>query len=72
MEIDKQDGRIRTNIKIEYTVEVVKKHHQRNGELTKGIVKKILTKSYKHPHGIKVQLETGEVGRVKNVLIYNS
>ncbi len=49
-------------------MEIVQKHHQRTGELTEGIVKQILTKSAFHPHGIKVQLESGEVGRVKNVL----
>ncbi len=48
-------------------VEIVQKHHQRTGELTDGIVKRILTKSPSHPHGIKVLLETGEVGRVKNI-----
>ena len=63
------DGRNRKNIEIGSEVEVVQKHHQRSGELTDGIVKKILTKSSNHPHGIKVMLETGEVGRVKNVLI---
>jgi uncharacterized repeat protein (TIGR03833 family) len=49
-------------------VEIVKKEHQRTGELTQGQVKRILTKSGFHPHGIKVQLESGEVGRVKNIL----
>ena len=68
MENNKKDGRIRKNIQIGYTVEIVQKHHQRTGELTEGIVKKILTKSSNHPHGVKVQLETGQVGRVKNVL----
>lgn len=62
------DGRKRSNINIGDEVEIVQKHHQRTGELTDGIVKRILTKSPNHPHGIKVMLETGEVGRVKNVL----
>ncbi|UXX77772.1 YwbE family protein [Reichenbachiella carrageenanivorans] len=62
------DGTIRTNIQVGAAVEVVQKHHQRSGELTEGIVKRLLTKSPKHTHGIKVQLETGEVGRVKNIL----
>ncbi|NOR27479.1 MAG: YwbE family protein [Lutibacter sp.] len=61
------DGRTRKNIQIGSTVEIVQKHHQRSGELTEGIVKKLLTNSPNHPHGIKVQLETGEVGRVKRV-----
>jgi uncharacterized repeat protein (TIGR03833 family) len=63
------DGRIRKQIEIGSEVEIVLKHHQRTGELTEGIVKKILTKSPNHPHGIKVQLETGEVGRVKNIAV---
>lgn len=62
------DGRIRKNIEVGFEVEIVQKHHQRTGELTDGIVKRILTKSPSHPHGIKVLLESGEVGRVKNVL----
>lgn len=62
------DGTKRANIKIGSTVEVVQKHHQRSGELTEGIVKNILTNSPQHPHGIKVRLESGVVGRVKNIL----
>jgi len=65
---NKTDGRIRNNIQIGDKVEIVQKHHQRTGELTDGIVKRILTNSSSHPHGIKVMLETGEVGRVKNVI----
>ena len=63
----KQDGRNRKNISIGSQVAIVQKHDQRTGKLSKGIVKRILTKSPNHPHGIKVQLETGEVGRVKNI-----
>jgi len=62
------DGKKRSNIKTGLLVEIVQKHHQRTGELTEGFVKRILTKSSQHPHGIKVQLDTGEVGRVKNIL----
>ena len=69
MEEDKQDGSLRENIKVGFHVEVVQKHHQRTGELTQGIVKRLLTKAAKHSHGIKVELETGTVGRVKKVLI---
>jgi len=69
MDEKKLDGKSRKNIQINCTVEIVQKHHQRTGELTEGVVKRILTKSSNHPHGIKVQLTTGEVGRVKNVLI---
>jgi len=61
-------GRNRRDIQIGIEVEVVQKHHQRSGELTEGIVKKILTNSPTHPHGIKVMLEGGIVGRVKNIL----
>ena len=59
------DGKLRKNIQIGSYVEVVQKADQRTGELTDGVVKRILTKSPKHPHGIKVMLDTGEVGRVK-------
>jgi len=62
------DGRNRNNINIGDEVEIVQKHHQRTGELTEGFVKRILTNSSNHPHGIKVMLETGEVGRVKRVI----
>jgi uncharacterized repeat protein (TIGR03833 family) len=68
MDTYKLDGKIRKNIQIGLEVEIVQKNHQRTGELTDGIVKKLLTKSPNHPHGIKVMLETGEVGRVKNIL----
>ena len=62
-----KNGELRANIGIGDNVEIVQKHHQRSGELTEGYVKRILTKSPKHSHGIKVMLETGEVGRVKKV-----
>lgn len=62
------DGKNRKDIEIGLHVEIVQKQDQRSGELTEGYVKKILTNSKNHPHGIKVQLETGEVGRVKNIL----
>jgi len=58
----------RSDIKTGMQVKVVMKEDQRTGKLTEGIVKDILTKSPKHPHGIKVRLETGEVGRVKEIL----
>ena len=63
-----KSGKKRSNIKIGMLVEVVKKQNQRSGELTEGFVKRILTNSKTHPHGIKVMLQTGEVGRVKNIL----
>ena len=62
------DGSKRQNIFIGQEVEVVQKLDQRSGELTGGVVSRILTNSATHPHGIKVQLETGEVGRVKNIM----
>lgn len=58
----------RSDIKVGFEVNIVLKQHQRTGELTNGFVKRILTKSPNHPHGIKVMLETGEVGRVKEIL----
>ena len=61
-------GTIRSNISIGLTVNVVQKHHQRSGELTEGVVARILTNSPNHPHGIKVKLESGVVGRVKEIL----
>ena len=64
---DVMDGTVRSHIKIGAEVEVVQKHHQRSGERTHGVVKKILTKSPNHPHGIKVMLENGIVGRVKKI-----
>ncbi len=63
------DGRIRKNLELGTEVEIVQKQDQRSGELTDGFVKRILTKSPKHPHGIKVMLDTGEVGRVKNIIL---
>lgn len=68
MKNNNSDGRVRKNIQIGGQVEVVQKHHQRSGQLTQGIVKRLLTNSPNHPHGIKVQLESGIVGRVKNML----
>lgn len=62
------DGTNRNNIQIGLTVAVVEKHNQRTGQLTEGIVKRILTNSKHHPHGIKVMLEDGTVGRVKEIL----
>ncbi len=62
------DGKNRNNIKIGIQVLVVEKHNQRTGVLTEGIVSKILTNSKNHPHGIKVMLEDGIVGRVKEII----
>ncbi len=68
MTLTNLDCRNRKNILIGQTVEVVQKNDQRSGELTEGVVKKILTNSPNHPHGIKVMLDSGIVGRVKNIL----
>ncbi len=62
------DGTIRANIKIGSKVRVVQKQDQRSGNLTEGIVLKILTNSASHHHGIKVMLESGIVGRVKEIV----
>jgi uncharacterized repeat protein (TIGR03833 family) len=62
------DGTKRENITIGLEVEVVLKKDQRSGNLTHGFVKRILTNSKFHPHGIKVMLDDGQVGRVKEVL----
>jgi uncharacterized repeat protein (TIGR03833 family) len=69
MENKEFDGRNRTNIQIGLHVNIVQKQDQRSGKLTKGIVKRLLTNSSYHPHGIKVQLESGKVGRVKNIIV---
>jgi uncharacterized repeat protein (TIGR03833 family) len=61
-------GNNRANIQIGLEVNIVQKQDQRSGKLTKGIVDKILTNSPNHPHGIKVRLDSGEVGRVKEIL----
>lgn len=62
------NGQTRANIKPGMTVLIVLKQDQPTGKLTKGIVKDILTKSPTHPHGIKVRLMDGQVGRVKEIL----
>lgn len=62
------NGQLRANIKTGITVMIVLKQDQRTGKLTKGIVKDILTNSPTHPHGIKVRLTDGQVGRVKEIV----
>lgn len=61
-------GNDRKDIKPGLKVDIVLKQDQRTGRLTRGLVKDVLTKSSHHPHGIKVRLETGEVGRVKEIV----
>ena len=60
------DGK-RLNIKPGIKVKIVLKQDQKSGKLTEGVVKDILTKSLSHPHGIKVRLTSGDVGRVKEI-----
>ncbi len=62
------EGRNRSDIRPGSRVSIVLKKDQRTGKLTEGIVKDILTNSPSHPHGIKVRLQTGEVGRVKQII----
>lgn len=61
-------GNNRADIKVGARVKVVQKQDQRTGTTTDGVVRDILTKSATHPHGIKVRLEGGIVGRVKDIL----
>ena len=63
------NGQNRKDIKPGVEVEIVQKQDQRSGQLTRGIVKDILTSSPQHPHGIKVRLVTGEVGRVQKIIL---
>ncbi|MFW3340371.1 YwbE family protein [Aliarcobacter butzleri] len=62
------DAKKRINIKAGLKVNIVLKQYQRTGKLTSGIVKDILTNSPTHPHGIKVRLQDGQVGRVQEIL----
>jgi uncharacterized repeat protein (TIGR03833 family) len=62
------NGDSRSDIMPGMRVKVVRKEDQRSGALTEGVVRELLTKSPFHPHGIKVRLESGIVGRVKEIL----
>lgn len=62
------DGKNRSNVKIGLKVNIVLKKDQKTGKLTAGIIKDILTSSSYHPHGIKVRLEDGQVGRIQEIL----
>ena len=62
------NGQKRSNIAPGLEVDIVLKQDQRSGKLTRGIVKDILTNSPSHPHGIKVRLQDGQVGRVQNIV----
>jgi uncharacterized repeat protein (TIGR03833 family) len=62
------NGQTRSQLQPGIEVDIVLKQDQRTGKTTRGIVKDILTKSANHPHGIKVRLQDGQVGRVKNII----
>ena len=62
------NGKIRSDVKPGLEVDIVLKQDQRTGKLTRGIVKDLLTNSAQHPHGIKVRLQDGQVGRVQNII----
>jgi len=68
----KTDGRVRRNITAGVEVLIVLKGDQRTGKLTRGVVKDILTRSANHPHGIKVRLKDGKIGRVQEVVTQES
>lgn len=72
MKEESLDPKKRVDIKLGLLVQIVEKQNQRSGELTEGFVKRILTKSSFHPHGIKVMIDTGEVGRVKEIIVEES
>ncbi|WP_416148399.1 YwbE family protein [Salipaludibacillus sp. HK11] len=61
------NGQTRSDIKPGIEVDIVLKQDQRSGKVTRGVVKDLLTKSSNHPHGIKVRLQDGQVGRVKSI-----
>ncbi|WP_213421242.1 YwbE family protein [Bhargavaea massiliensis] len=63
-----KDGKARADVKPGQRVKIVLKKDQRTGVLTEGVVKDLLTNSPTHPHGIKVRLEDGQVGRVKEII----
>ncbi|MEF2243681.1 MULTISPECIES: YwbE family protein [unclassified Paenibacillus] len=62
------NGKLRSSIKPGLEVDIVLKQDQRTGKLTRGVVKDILTNSAQHPHGIKVRLQDGQVGRVQSIV----
>ena len=62
------NGRKREDVEIGQEVNIVLKKDQRSGKLTNGIIKRLLTKASNHTHGIKVELESGDIGRVKEII----
>ena len=65
---DKRDGRSRSSVGVGATVDIVLKQDQKSGKVTRGVVAGILTNTSFHPHGIKVRLRDGKVGRVKDIV----
>ncbi len=65
--VNEVGGQNREDIKVGITVDIILKEDQRSGKLTRGVVMDILTNSQFHPHGIKVLMEDGQVGRVQNI-----
>jgi uncharacterized repeat protein (TIGR03833 family) len=66
--VSRKSGKYREEIRVGLTVDIVQKADQRTGKLTRGRVKEILTGSSTHPHGIKVRLDDGRVGRVSGII----
>ena len=66
--IDRKSGKYRDAVRVGLTVDIIQKKDQQSGRLTRGGVKEILTGSLTHPHGIKVRLEDGRVGRVAVII----
>ena len=62
------NGQNRRDIKLGQTVDIILKQNQHSGKLTRGIISEILTNSAHHPHGIKVRLQNGQVGRVRKII----
>jgi len=71
VKVKKMDGKKRSDVKIGLIVDIVQKKDQRTGALTRGKVKRLLTNSATHPHGIKVMLDDGTVGRIQAIIIEN-
>lgn len=63
------NGQNRINIRPGLEVDIILKEDQRTGKLTRGIVQDVLTSSFTHPHGIKVRLASGQVGRVQHIVV---
>ena len=66
--VDRKSGKHRDAVRIGLTVDIIQKKDQKDGRLTRGRVQEILTGSLTHPHGIKVRLEDGRVGRVAVII----